>query len=96
MLKKSLKCPQCNKRFTNDNVEIFDLVDNECSLAVFCDVCPITIEVDVAAVENGKPMINVYPHDVVTEDDVEKVSKALSSHKGSLKKLLTQKGKPKK
>lgn len=97
-LKGSVRCPHCQKLCSSDEeIELVDLCDNECTFAIFCDECDVTIEADVVMYEDGQnPSINLTSHEKITQDDIDSIGKTLSSHKGSLKKLFSKSGKGKK
>lgn len=97
LLKKTVHCPKCHRISNTDEIEIVDLCEDECTFSLYCDHCDISIDADVIMYDNGQaPSINISSHEKVTEADVELVSKTLSTHKGSLKKLFGKVGPEKK
>ena len=88
-LKKNLPCPDCNKSFTNHEIDIIELQDEACILFIGCEECELELEVEIISRDGEfEPQINILSNTPVTKEDVDRISKVLSSHKGSLKSLL--------
>lgn len=88
-LKKNLPCPSCNKSFNNHEIDIIELQDDACIMYIGCEMCDLELEVEIITRDGEfEPQINILSNSPVTEEDVERISKVLSSHKGSLKSLL--------
>lgn len=88
LLKNTVHCPKCQKLTDPQEIELVDLCDEECTFALYCPDCDITIDADILMYDGSKPSIQLSHEESVTEEDIEYVTKSLSTHKGSLKQLL--------
>ena len=88
-MKKTLPCQECHKSFSNHDIEVIDLFDQECLFHLMCSECGSSTEAHVNIVDGvSNPDITISSHVPVTVDDIHNISKTLSAHKGGFKTLF--------
>lgn len=84
-----MSCPRCQGRYTMDDVDIFDLYEDDGILELHCRTCQskTSVEVNVVKKELAQTTENT---PALTPEDVERVRKKIRQHKGSIGKLFNR------
>ncbi len=90
-LQKQVPCPNCSEVYDTNLIDIVDIYDEGAVIILECGECGTEVEVEIQ-IRDGEltPNITILNEDAVSEEDVERITKALAGHKGGLKSLFKE------
>ena len=92
LIKRSIRCPSCNKVFTGDEIDLVDIYEDEGLVNAYCQHCQtgLTINVDVQEFRHGGLPKNIQESRLteISDNEVQTISEVLKKHKGGMGELL--------